>query len=196
VPTNTPYLSIPKPLGNENFTRGNFNNILDVIDAQTKAKIELAISNLLNGAPGALDTLNELAEALGDDPNFAATIINMVNEHKADYVKHPGYGVTAGTNNAYTLTLNPAPTAYEDGMSIKVKAHQDSTASATLNINGLGAKALKNSYGEDVSNLKTNGVYTFIYNASTDFFILQGEGGVSPTELTEIINTVNYVMNA
>lgn len=35
-----------------------------------------AISNLVNAAPGALDTLDELAAALGDDPNFAATIVN------------------------------------------------------------------------------------------------------------------------
>jgi len=33
-----------------------------------------AISNLVDAAPGTLDTLNELAAALGDDPNFASTI--------------------------------------------------------------------------------------------------------------------------
>lgn len=33
-----------------------------------------AITALVDGAPGTLDTLNELAAALGDDPNFADTI--------------------------------------------------------------------------------------------------------------------------
>ena len=33
-----------------------------------------AINALVNSAPGALDTLNELANALGGDANFAATI--------------------------------------------------------------------------------------------------------------------------
>jgi hypothetical protein len=33
---------------------------------------------LINGAPGALDTLNELAAALGDDANFAATVTNSL----------------------------------------------------------------------------------------------------------------------
>jgi hypothetical protein len=33
---------------------------------------------LINGAPGALDTLNELASALGDDANFAATVTNSL----------------------------------------------------------------------------------------------------------------------
>lgn len=36
--------------------------------------IATAVANLINSAPGALDTLNELAAALGDDPNFATTI--------------------------------------------------------------------------------------------------------------------------
>jgi hypothetical protein len=38
------------------------------------AAITTAINNLINGAPGALDTLNELAAALGDDANFAADV--------------------------------------------------------------------------------------------------------------------------
>jgi hypothetical protein len=40
----------------------------------TTASVTAAISALVNSAPGALDTLNELAIALGNDPNFASTI--------------------------------------------------------------------------------------------------------------------------
>jgi len=39
-----------------------------------------AISNLVGGAPGALDTLNELATALGSDPNFATTISTALSK--------------------------------------------------------------------------------------------------------------------
>lgn len=39
------------------------------------AQIQAAIDALLNGAPGALNTLEELAAALGDDPNFATTVL-------------------------------------------------------------------------------------------------------------------------
>ena len=35
-----------------------------------------AVTNLVDAAPGALDTLNELSAALGDDANFAATVTN------------------------------------------------------------------------------------------------------------------------
>lgn len=40
----------------------------------TQADIDAAIAALVDTAPGTLDTLNELAAALGDDPNFAATV--------------------------------------------------------------------------------------------------------------------------
>lgn len=40
----------------------------------TPSDITAAINNLVNSAPGTLDTLNELASALGNDPNYAATI--------------------------------------------------------------------------------------------------------------------------
>ncbi|OLN21910.1 hypothetical protein BTO30_12490 [Domibacillus antri] len=100
------------------------------------------------------------------------------NAHVADYVKHPGFGVTAGTTaNTYELNLNPAPTAYVDGMSVSVAIHADSTGASTLNVNGLGAIPLKKANGNDVTNLKLNGVYTFRYIAATGNFILQGEGG-------------------
>jgi hypothetical protein len=38
------------------------------------AFVQAAVAGLVDAAPGALDTLNELAAALGDDPNFASTI--------------------------------------------------------------------------------------------------------------------------
>lgn len=44
------------------------------VGAATPADVTAAIDALLAGAPGALDTLNELAAALGDDANFAATV--------------------------------------------------------------------------------------------------------------------------
>ena len=42
-------------------------------DAATKGYVDTQISNLIDAAPGTLDTMNELAAALGDDANFAAT---------------------------------------------------------------------------------------------------------------------------
>lgn len=55
-----------------------------VIDAATlqgsnlAQVIAAAIAGVVDTAPGTLDTLNELAAALGDDPNFAATITALI----------------------------------------------------------------------------------------------------------------------
>jgi hypothetical protein len=44
----------------------------------TTGFVAAAIGALIDAAPGALDTLNELAASLGDDPNFAATVTNAL----------------------------------------------------------------------------------------------------------------------
>jgi hypothetical protein len=44
----------------------------------TEGYVTTAVANLVDSAPGTLDTLNELAAALGDDPNFATTVTNSI----------------------------------------------------------------------------------------------------------------------
>lgn len=41
------------------------------------------VSDLVNGAPDALDTLQELATALGNDPNFSTTVLNKIGEKES-----------------------------------------------------------------------------------------------------------------
>jgi hypothetical protein len=47
-------------------------------DAATKGYVDTQVSNLVDAAPGALDTLNELAAAINDDANFSTTITNSI----------------------------------------------------------------------------------------------------------------------
>lgn len=80
-------------------------------DAATKGYVDTSISALLDSAPGALDTLNELAAALGDDPNFATTVTNEI----ATKVSKSGdtmSGVLAMGTNKITGLGNP--TANQD----------------------------------------------------------------------------------
>ena len=44
----------------------------------TQSYVNTAVSNLVDSAPGALNTLNELAAALGDDANFSTTVTNNI----------------------------------------------------------------------------------------------------------------------
>lgn len=46
---------------------------------QVQARIDAAIAALVNGAPGALNQINELASALGNDANFATTVANALS---------------------------------------------------------------------------------------------------------------------
>lgn len=46
------------------------------------------VTAVVNGAPEALDTLQELSKALGDDPNFSTTMLNKIGE-KADKTAVP-----------------------------------------------------------------------------------------------------------
>lgn len=57
----------------------------------TTAFVQTAVANLVDSAPATLDTLNELAAALGDDPSFAATTATQI-------------GLKANAADVYTKT--------------------------------------------------------------------------------------------
>lgn len=78
---------------------------LDARPLQTSvtSQITAAVNALVNGSPGALDTLKELADAMGDDPNFAATVTNALAgkvSKGGDTVAGPLI-VTPSTTNPY-----------------------------------------------------------------------------------------------
>jgi len=54
------------------------NATVDLSDYATEEYVDTAVTNLVASAPETLDTLNELAAALGDDANFATTVTNSI----------------------------------------------------------------------------------------------------------------------
>ena len=74
------------------------------LDPVTKTYVDTAVSNLLDAAPTALDTLNELAAALGDDANFATTITNSIAAVQADVDQNEADADTAIAAVATDLT--------------------------------------------------------------------------------------------
>jgi hypothetical protein len=50
----------------------------DQAEVDAKAYADQKVTDLIGGAPGILDTLNELAEAIGDDANFITTIEDQI----------------------------------------------------------------------------------------------------------------------
>lgn len=66
--------------------------------AEIPTLISTAISNLISGAPGALDTLNELAAAIGDDDDFAAAVTSALAGKQATLVSGTNIKTVNGTN--------------------------------------------------------------------------------------------------
>ena len=79
-------------------------------------RIATVVSNLVDSAPGALDTLNELAAALGDDENFSTTVTNAIGEKVAK----------AGDTMTGFLTLHANP---ENNLHAATKQYVDSAVS-------------------------------------------------------------------
>ena len=99
-------------------------------DAATKIYVDTAISNLVDGAPANLDTLNEIAAALNDDANLAATLTASI----ATKVSKAGDSMTGalamGTNK---ITGLGTPTA---GTDATTKTYVDTADALKLNLAG------------------------------------------------------------
>ena len=57
----------------------NLKGYVDAANVNVVGYVDSEINNLIGGAPGTLDTLNEIAAALGDDPNLATTLTNTIS---------------------------------------------------------------------------------------------------------------------
>tara|TARA_R100000808_G_scaffold1169_1_gene5501 strand:- start:189 stop:941 length:753 start_codon:yes stop_codon:yes gene_type:complete len=75
------------PSSNDNSTR-----------VATTAYVQTELGELINSAPVALDTLKELAEALGDDANFSTTINTALGNRLRIDVDNQGLSATEKTN--------------------------------------------------------------------------------------------------
>lgn len=57
---------------------GDYADLTNKPTLLTQSDIDTSVANVVDSAPETLNTLNELAAALGDDPNFATTITNQI----------------------------------------------------------------------------------------------------------------------
>jgi len=89
----------------------------------TTAYVQTELTDLLNGAPGALDTLNELASALGNDANYSTTITTAL-AGKLPLAGGTMTGAIAmGTNKITgmgtpTVSTDAATKGYVDGVTV------------------------------------------------------------------------------
>jgi hypothetical protein len=99
-------------------------------DAATKGYVDTSVSALIDSAPGTLDTLNELAAALGDDPNFATTVATSI----ATKVSKAGDTMTGNlVMGANKVTSTTTPTANDD---LTRKGYVDTQDALKLSLTG------------------------------------------------------------
>jgi hypothetical protein len=82
---------------------------------ETNSQIATALSGLVDSAPSTLDTLNELAAALGDDANFSTTVTNSIATKapladpsftgNAQFAGNLGIGITPNTYSSPGIAL-------------------------------------------------------------------------------------------
>lgn len=113
---------------------------------QNAEQVEAAIQKIIGSAPGVLDTLEEIAKALGDDPNFATTITNKLTELKGIIDKEISDRTTADeqvtqkftelstTLNATVSELRTFVTETRSELLTKTQAQDELIAKNTANI--------------------------------------------------------------
>lgn len=150
----------------------------------TDTAVSTAISGLIASAPGALDTLNELAAALGNDANFSSTVTNALAT-KQDKV--------TGVSDTEISYLDGVTSAIQTQLNTKITASStDTLTNKTIGSTGLGFNSGANNSaiyteGNDMSvyanaNLYLNG------NANV---IIQPANGYTASVKGDIIATLN-----
>lgn len=97
-------------------------------EANANSYTDTAVANLVDGAPALLDTLNELAAAIADNPNYATDVANLVAT-KADtsYVDSEISDLDTAAQGYATTAENNAK-AYADGLASNYDAAGSASA--------------------------------------------------------------------
>ena len=149
-----------------------------------KAYVDAQVAGVVDSAPAALDTLNELAAALGDDANFSTTTSTALgNRLRVDTASQ---GLT-GTQqaNAITnlgITATKAELNYIDGVTSNIQTQLDSKLSSFDITTQTDPKYLRSNAGDTAS-----GTYIFSRTSTTPVFDISGHAGAS---------SYNYFMRA
>jgi len=136
----------------------------------TTAFVGTAVSNLVDSAPGTLNTLNELAAALGDDANFSTTVTNSI----ATKLPKAG-GTMTGALVGTTATFFKDATAGTNALNI-LGVNNGSGAGITFSDNGTPAASASGQ----------NGYFTYYHGDGQSY----GSGNVFILSSSEATTTI------
>ena len=161
-----------------------------------KTYVDTAVSNLVDSAPDLLNTLNEIAAALGDDANFATTVTNGLAEKVAK----------AGDTMTGALTLHADPSSnlhaatkqYVDAAESAAQSAAESTAQAALDdvldgttdFTALDVNSVSRQIASTTGNIATAAATTALSWASASYrtakILVKAKNG-SHTHVSEVI---------
>ena len=127
--------------------------------------VDTALANVLDGAPGVLDTLNELAAAIGDDANFAVTIQQSIADVQTNldgnFASKTTTDLAEGTNLYYT--------------DARVRSHIQGTtlAMGSNDITTTGKVLFANMYSTEANLPNANnqhGMFAHVHNTGKGYF--------------------------
>ena len=104
------------PFARANHTGTQLAATISDFNTAADARAQAIVDALVDSAPGTLDTLNELAAALGDDPNFATTVTNAIADKTGKYAANFGNGALQ------SFTINHALGSTDVVVSVRVNA--------------------------------------------------------------------------
>jgi hypothetical protein len=116
-------------------TSGSYNDLTNqptipsLTGYATETYVNTATANLVDSAPATLDTLNELAAALGDDANFSTTITNQIAAKANAYSIAT---VTAAGGNFYIDGVQQVTLSFEPGRTYRFDQADSSNSSHPL----------------------------------------------------------------
>ena len=118
----------------------------------TTAYVTTALANMVDSAPSTLNTLNELAAALGDDPNFATTVTNNI----ATKLPLAG-GTMTGALNMGTQNITNAGTVTSTELNVSGNVV---IGSGGLDVSGIGGTFT-------ALNMRAGSGYSVLYGQTT-----------------------------
>ena len=138
-----------------------------------KSYVDTEITNLIGGAPGALDTLNELAAAINDDASYASTITTALAGKQA---------VDAGLTSIAGLTTAADKMIYTTGSD--TYAVTDLTAAARGLLDDANVSAMRTTLGVDAAGTDNSTNVTLV-TSSHDYLSISTQAiTLGPIDLT------------